>query len=939
MQSISTNYLERIKQNLVQKMPAQDFSKQEELQIDGIGNVTPDYNVKVPAAYQKIKDIELPFDLKASLYKLSNGQNVIIVPKEGSTVVKTYVKTGSMNEPDNLRGISHYIEHNLFNGSDGLDAGEFFERVNDMGAGTNASTGFAETNYYIASNLLRKQDLEDKIKLHASMLQYPHFDFDKLEKEKGIVNSEINMILSDPENIGFQKCIKNLYNINSASLDLIGGTTENITNLTREDVVNYFNKNYYPANMTTVITGEVDPDKTMQLVSKYFNLQKNPPQSRIFEEMKPLKNAKREDIISDKAYAAGIYTGFNGPVNSDIKGKIEIQALENILSGSKNARISKELRPYNTDVFMTCEKVSTKPGDGTAIIFNAQTTEENSAKVMQTIADKINELQSNPPSEDEMNSMKKALKKHFEWRFEHSGSINELLGSAALDGVMNYINEYENIVDGLTPEDITNAAKKYLDTSKASLVVIHPNSVDEKTVKQNHPSSNIVFTGNSVNTDNTKKAINMNNVNAYKLQNNFQVVTNDIKTNNCVLLFNLKAQLPANVNPATPLILYKMLNAGSAYRSENEFLNDLEQDAIYMEFNAGNCSIEAETEFNTEDTEKTLKALKEVVFNPRFTEENFNIAKSNIEENIKKSKKSPLDKLNKELFPNDNYGAAKEEILEGLKTVTMADVRGLYEYIIQNPAGTAVMSAPFSKKPEVRNILFNELGMIKPLREFKPQTLDNYVPVEETKVLTDTHNDYQADIVEAFKFKNNGNLKDDVTIMLLNTILGESSSSRLFNDLREKQKLAYSVQSKINYHENSSTLKLFIGTTTENKDTGEISYDNVQKAIDGFNKHIQKIKTEKVTDKELENAKLCLKNSILEDNETSFDKTLSLACGLTDYYGVSKYNQIMALIDDITADDILNAANYIFNTKPVYSINATQNTLDANKEYFESLVK
>lgn len=55
-----------------------------------------------------------------------------------------------------------------------------------------------KSNYFISSNLLNKTDLEEKIKLHASMLETPRFAANMLEKEKGIVNSEINMITADP---------------------------------------------------------------------------------------------------------------------------------------------------------------------------------------------------------------------------------------------------------------------------------------------------------------------------------------------------------------------------------------------------------------------------------------------------------------------------------------------------------------------------------------------------------------------------------------------------------------------------------------------------------------------------------------------------------------------------------------------------------------------
>ena len=293
-------------------------------QIEQVSDIKPDFAVKTPMAYTKTGEMNFPYDTKAYCYKLANGQRVIIVPQEGETVLRTYVNTGSMNEPDKIRGISHYIEHNLFNGSEGLEQGDFFKNVDKMGASTNASTGFAETNYYISSNLLNDGDLEKKIKLHASMLETPLFATDKLDKEKGIVNSEINMITSNPENLAVNKMIKNLYGIKSTSSDMIGGTTDNITNLTRDDVVNYYKNNYYPANMVTVISGDVKPDDTMQLISKYFTSKKQPTLPQHLEKFTPTQKAVREDIISDKATASTVVVGFNGPASNNTKDRIYV---------------------------------------------------------------------------------------------------------------------------------------------------------------------------------------------------------------------------------------------------------------------------------------------------------------------------------------------------------------------------------------------------------------------------------------------------------------------------------------------------------------------------------------------------------------------------------------------------------------------------------------
>ena len=227
----------------------------------GVENITPQFQVKAPIAYSHIEDIKLPNNLTAHYYKLANGQKVIIVPKKGATIVKTYVNTGSLNEPDHLRGISHYIEHNLFNGSEALGDKVFFDEVNKMGASTNASTNFSLTDYYISSQRLEDTDFERQIKLHAGMVQTPKFLQEKLDKEKKIVDSEINMALSDEYSRAATITIKNLFNIKSKAPDLVAGSTDNIDALTRDDVVNYFNNNYFPANMVTVITGETTPEE------------------------------------------------------------------------------------------------------------------------------------------------------------------------------------------------------------------------------------------------------------------------------------------------------------------------------------------------------------------------------------------------------------------------------------------------------------------------------------------------------------------------------------------------------------------------------------------------------------------------------------------------------------------------------------------------------
>ena len=287
----------------------------------------------------------------------------------------------------------------------------------------------------------------------------------------------------------------------------------------------------------------------------------------------------------------------------------------------------------------------------------------------------------------------------------------------------------------------------------------------------------------------------------------------------------------------------------------------------------------------------------------------------------------------------ENYdnGYTKEEILNSIDKVTLEDVKNLYKYILENSQANIVISAPFSRKPELKQLIFNEIAELPKVADKNSSMQEIYTEIEKTKVLTDVHAKPQAQIIEAYKFKVNQNIKDEITLNLLNIILGGGPSSRLFNDLREKQHLAYSVHSEVALMDDIGTIALDIGTTTENLDTNEISYDNVKKSIEGFNKHIEKMKSEKVSDEELQNAKLTLRNRILNSNETNSGKNKSLEYGLISPYGINQENMILEMINKITPEDIQNAANYIFKGKPVYSILATENTLKQNKEFLNSL--
>jgi len=298
-------------------------------EIKELSNVTPDFAVRTPQSYKKISETDIPNGLKIHSYKLANGYRVSIIPMESSpATVKNYVNVGAFNEPDNIKGISHFLEHMAFNGTNGynhlkLNQGDSFKKIEILGGWTNASTSHALTDYVNSTPLLEDRDLEEQIKVIAAMTEDLALTEEMIEKEKGPVCSEINMIMDRPETTTYDQTLRTLFNIRSSADELIAGSTKHIQNLTKKDVKEYYDKHYTPDNMNLVITGDVDPDEVIKLVAKNFHSKKTSSSELYHESLTPIKSTVRKDFINKTATSTMIELGFVGPKNSDVKSKVK----------------------------------------------------------------------------------------------------------------------------------------------------------------------------------------------------------------------------------------------------------------------------------------------------------------------------------------------------------------------------------------------------------------------------------------------------------------------------------------------------------------------------------------------------------------------------------------------------------------------------------------
>ena len=897
----------------------------EQQQINNLGYFTRDFNVKVPQNSKKVGINRLENGLELHRYRLNNGYNVTIVPMEGSpAVVKTYVNVGSLNETPDIKGISHFLEHMAFNGTNGenghikLETGDTFKMIDNIGGWANASTNYAITDYVNSSPLLNNKDLETQIKVLASITEDLKLSEQMITKEKGPVSSEINMILDDPQTIAMDQTVRTLFNIKNPADELVGGSVKHIQNLTREDVVNYYNKYYTPDNINIVVTGDVNPEKTINLISKNFISHKTSRGKKFEERLMPITNTIRKDFISDKTNTAEIVIGFTGAKNNDTKDKVLFDMACTYLS-TQNSGLYKNLKTYNTSPIIADDRISTNPNNPRLAYMLMSVNDNYCEDVIKTTFNTLSKKKE--ISDKDLELIKKKLINANNKNQEHSLNINDSIGKAVLDNDIEYVIDYNEIVNSISKEELENALSKFFNVKKAAITVVHP--------ARNNNQVN--FRG-----DSSRKPMKSSNITVEKLQNNYELGLYKTKSNNISTEIRLITDTPYNKKAGVLTILNEIFKMGINNKmNEDEFNEYLEENLIELHANATAGGIDITLQADSDNSPKGLDTLNELLLNPAITQENIDKAKKRIMDLLERQNDTSETLLYEFEAKNNPYKFSKEETLNSIKNITINDIKDCYNYIMDNSRGVITANIPETTDKQKEDDIKEVIQRLPSVKPNKYKQLEIYKDNPRPEIITKENSNSQADITECFKFKFDNTIKNIVCANIMNSILS-SSSIGLFDTLREKEHLAYSVHSGFSSEGNEGNIELNILTTTDNKDINEISYDNLQKSIDGFNRQINELLKGKFTDKDLENAKKGMKAELL-NNEGSEIKVYNLNTAISSKFGSEYQNMLYKEIDNITKEDILEFADKVFASKPIYTITATKETLENNKDYLENL--
>jgi len=189
---------------------------------------------------------------------LPNGLTIICLKKKGAPIVSAQVwyKTGSVNERDGIRGISHFFEHMMFRGSKNVGSQEHARKINDAGGHCNAFTAEDITAYL---NSVPRDSLDMVLKLEADRMQHLLINQDILNTERNVIIEEYQGYMNNPLSKAFLEFRSIFYGEHPYAISALG-RLDDIRAITVDDCLAYYRTWYSPGNAVVVIAGDFDSE-------------------------------------------------------------------------------------------------------------------------------------------------------------------------------------------------------------------------------------------------------------------------------------------------------------------------------------------------------------------------------------------------------------------------------------------------------------------------------------------------------------------------------------------------------------------------------------------------------------------------------------------------------------------------------------------------------
>lgn len=412
--------------------------------------------------------------------RLPNGLTLLVQRRAAApaAALVTHVRAGFLDEPDEVAGISHVLEHMLFKGTPSLGPGELARRTKALGGSLNAYTSYDRTVYYAS---VPARHAVEAMALQADQVRNPLFDADELRRELGVIIQEAKRKLDTPGAVTGETLHELLYDQHHIRRWRIGHEPV-LEGFTRDQVADYHRSRYIPSRTIVALVGDVDPDEALAALTAQWGDWSLPTQPISTGPVETSPATARVRRLDGDVAMVDLSLGWRGVGPLDpVEAALDVTAA--VLTGGRGARLSRLLREPGVVAGVGAGHYGTTDADGAtpAGIFaiGAELEPSRMAEVLGTVAATMRSLRDSGPTADELLRAQTMLRVRLQRRLERYEARATALADAEASADPSHLDQEEEKILAVTASDVRDAAAALLDPSLTSAVAYFPRSSDE----------------------------------------------------------------------------------------------------------------------------------------------------------------------------------------------------------------------------------------------------------------------------------------------------------------------------------------------------------------------------------------------------------------------------------------------------------------------------
>lgn len=849
-------------------------------------------------------------------YKLKSGLDVILLEDHRLPLVAAnlWYHVGPVNERPGLTGFAHLFEHMMFEGSKYVGEKGHFLYLEAAGASTiNGSTDFDRTNYF---ETLPSNQLELALWLESDRMGFllDQIDVAKLENQCDVVRNERRQVIENaPYGLVQEELFHLLFPKDHPYYASIMGSHADIESAQIEDVRDFFRLYYAPNNASLAIVGDIEPDKTRELVEKYFGpIPAGKPVPPPAMTTPPIASERRA-IVGDQVELPRVYLAWiTDPIFT--QGDAECDLIARILGGGKSSRLYESL-VYDKRIAQDVSAHQASLALGSVFIIDATGKPGIEPQQLEdAIRDELERFQSEGPTQSELERARNTIESSIIRALENLG------------GFADRLNLYNHFLGdpGFLSKDMERYSKASLVSLKslarnkfkrdAGVVVwgIPGQKIVNDVPKSSHSSGESNPETTEIPDQDWRKSppspgptptINLPVPRKFKLGNGLSVFLVEqhslpIVSANVIILSGSDQNHPGL--PGLASFAAEMLDEGTGKRSSLKIAADADQMGASLATGSSADYAYVATRTLKKNVDTAFELVSDILLNPAFAPEEIERVRHDRVTHILQQKDSPNILAVKVFFEavygsSHPYGHMDIGTEESNRAITRERLLSFYQagYFAFNSALVVAGDLTEAELGALAEKYFGgwkETGTIGRAPDVSGRTARRILIIERPEAPQTVLRIGHVGVAQSSP--------DYVALDVMNTILGGLFSSRINLNLREQHGYTYGASSAFVFRRGAGPF--LIGTS--------VRTDVTAPAVMEILREIERMRDSEVTSEELATAKDSMDRSLAGLFETTPESASSIGQLFVHHLPPTYYHELPKQIQSISAAEVRRAA-------------------------------